>query len=904
MYRIEPPGIKKALKPIPLTLASFIKAVFSGLATIMIFLQPSDCHGAPLEITIPTRSVRNKFYSNRNIPNSRRLILALSGGGDRGLAQIGALEVLEEAGLKPDGITGVSIGALVGGLYAAGYTTSEITERLRRLDWGGILLDRPERNTLILARKDEQARHLLTLRLGKSLKPVVPGAISPGQKLYMSLLDLTLDSPYRTGGDWSELKIPLQILTTDLKTGAGIVFNSGDMTPGIRGSISMPLLFDPFQYDTLQLIDGGITSNIPVGIARASDDDIVVAVNTTSPLRSTEPPVQPWRIVDQVTTILEREADVRSLDEADIVVSPQLGDLFTVEPNMVDEVVDAGRRAMQAALPDLQELLRRPVQDNDTVFIKFKHIEFKCNQAYTLIQPPEEWHIHDGARLGDIRDYLWQVYRNGTVRDARARYDSSRSTLTIEILGTHLLSEAVLSGDPLLPDSILKKPLEPLFDKPLDFDSADVALGRILSLHRQAGFPLTTISDVVFDTTSGLLSVKIDAGRLGDIRLVGIKRVPEGWITREIPLERGQPVTKNRILKGTANLYATGLFRSVHPVLTRNEQSGGLWTLEVHVSEQPASPVLLGLAYQSERLTRGFVELVYPNPFYYAARTVIFASFGWRDVEYRISTLTDKLFGFPFMYDLSLSYNMSRRVVYDDSHKDIGTKREAHWGGSAQIGGHLPTWGMLMFTGRWERHENHYPGRDALYSLGAIGTRLAIDTQDRTVFPNHGVRLEAGYETAGFYLGSDRIFNRFWGSFNGCETPFRRHTLCLRFRGATCDRTTPLDERFRLGGISSFSGLHLDERIGAMLLTGGLEYRFDLISRILADSYIGLRYDVAGCWSDPEAQISRQDWMHSSGVYFALNTLLGPMIIQWGHLFDIGHLPKQNILFVQLGNQF
>ena len=83
-----------------------------------------------------------------------------------------------------------------------------------------------------------------------------------------------------------------------------------------------------------------------------------------------------------------------------------------------------------------------------------------------------------------------------------------------------------------------------------------------------------------------------------------------------------------------------------------------------------------------------------------------------------------------------------------------------------------------------------------------------------------------------------------------------------------------------------------------------IEYRFDMLSRILADSYIGLRYDVAGCWDDPEPAISRDDWLRSVSFYFALDTFLGPFIIQYGHLFEYGSADEQNIIYVRFGNLF
>jgi outer membrane protein assembly factor BamA len=298
------------------------------------------------------------------------------------------------------------------------------------------------------------------------------------------------------------------------------------------------------------------------------------------------------------------------------------------------------------------------------------------------------------------------------------------------------------------------------------------------------------------------------------------------------------------------------------------------------------------------------VELVYPSPLNYAARTVFFAGVGKRDVEYRVSALTDKVFGLPFIYDLTFAYNMTRREVYDVEHKDVGSYREIRWGGRLQVGGQLPNWGLLTAGVRWEDHQNEYLSGKDRYLLGALETHLAIDTQDRSLFPNRGINLNSGYDAATSFLGSERYFNKLWGSFAGYATPLRRHTVCLRINGATCDRTTPFDERFKLGGMYSFPGLHLDQLNGATRIGGGCEYRFDLISRILADSYLGVRIDAAGIWSDPAAQIKADDWMHSGALYFALDTMFGPIIVMWGHLFTGGPLPEQDIIFIQVGNQF
>lgn len=894
----------------PAALRSKSNLLICSLAVVFLLVRLSDCNPPPKIITVPTHTVKYAGSLERSMPERPVVKLALSGGGGRGLVHIGVLKALEDAGIQIDGITGVSIGALIGGLYATGFTPDEITKRLRIVDWSGVVFDRPERKTLLLGRKAEQSRQLFTVRLGKSLTPVVPGAISPGQHLYMNLLDITLDAPYRADGDWSDLKIPLQILTTDLHNGSGVVFRSGDTTPAMRGSLSIPLLFDPFIYDTLQLIDGGIVSNIPVEIARSNEEDIVVAVDVSAPLISHTEQLQPWHIVDQVTTILEQEADERSLKLADIVIAPELGGISFVDVKEFDKIIEVGRLAMTAKLPQLRLLLQQRTATVDTTFLDFQHTSFKNSEQLELKIPPE-WELNGGANVAQVRKLLAESFRDGTVRDVWANHDSASATLILEFQRTALLRESVFEGDLLLPDSLLEHPFKMLYDKPLNYDSTGFALDKILRMYRTAGFPLATISAVDFDTLSGRLSVLIEGGRLSNVRFVGIVRVPDYWLQKEIPLQRGEPVTRQGVVKGMKNLYATGLFRSVCPVFNRTEGEEGCWILEMHVIEYAALPLRFGIsyqgeqfAYQGERMLGGVIELTFPSTLSYAERVKVHATFGQRDQEYVLSDVVDKMFGLPLTSNFSCLYQKERRFLYDVNHDMINTYRESRWGLNLQGGGQALSWGLLTFTARLERHENEYPERLDLYNLTTIGGRLAIDTKDQAPFPKRGIRLESLVETSGSYLGSDKDFTRFQGTIEGFITPIHRHTVGLRFHGATADRTTPFDERFRLGGYQSFPGLHLDEIVSLIQLGGGIEYRFDLISRFIADSYLGLRFDVAGCWNDPEASIERDDWIYSSAVYFALDTFLGPFIIQWGHLFDAGPLYSQNIMFIRFGNLF
>jgi len=460
-----------------------------------------------------------------------------------------------------------------------------------------------------------------------------------------------------------------------------------------------------------------------------------------------------------------------------------------------------------------------------------------------------------------------------------------------------------LQGNFIFPDSVLSVSFKDFTGKRLDFDLINYASEQILRLYRKHGYAAAGFEQLTFDTSKGVMTIIIDEGRLKCIDFKGLTKVPLRALAREIPLRSGDIITRKAILKGVANLYATGLFRSVFPTLQPDPTDSG-WHIVFHVQEHPSPPVRLGLSYLSQHRTRGFAELTLSSPFSYAERMVLFTSVGEMDYKHHISFLIDKVYGFPFTFNLSLNYRNRKRYEFDKNHYRLGKYSETRWGGMLETGGQAMSWGLLAFTARWEEHRNEYLNSENRYQMTALGVKLALDNLDRYPYPNQGLKLDALLESSGDYLASDVNFTRFGGSLESYITFKRRYTIGLRLLGRTADRTTPRDENFRLGGIHEFPGLNLDEEVGIIQIAGGLDLRFDLLSRLFADTYIGARFDVGGSWDDPAARIERESLMPSFVFYIAFDTFLGPLHLQWGRLMDNGDICAQNIIFIQAGNVF
>jgi NTE family protein len=284
-----------------------------------------------------------------------RIGLVLSGGGARGTAHIGVLKVLDQMRVPIDAITGTSMGAVVGGLYASGLSARDIEKIMTSINWQDAFSDRPPREDLDLRRKEEDETFLVKYHFGIREKQfVVPKGLIQGQKLTETLRRLTL--PVARISEFDELPTPFRAVATDLETGDSVVMSSGDLTTAMRASLSAPGVFAPVEREGRLLVDGGIADNVPVDIARTMGVDVLIVVDVGSPLltrkRLTSAPV----ISNQMISILiqrNAQAQLATLGPRDIVIHPELGDASAFDFGSVARVIGVGEKAARASAAQL-----------------------------------------------------------------------------------------------------------------------------------------------------------------------------------------------------------------------------------------------------------------------------------------------------------------------------------------------------------------------------------------------------------------------------------------------------------------------------------------------------------------------------------------------------------------------
>ena len=247
-----------------------------------------------------------------------RIGLALGGGAARGFAHIGVIQVLEEAGIKPDLVAGTSAGSLVAALYAAGRTGAELARVALAMDESAITdWSFPGRG---LIRGEALARYVREQTGGKTIE---------------------------------QLPLPLGIVATDLDSGLPMLFQRGDVGMAVRASSAVPAVFQPVKIGNREYVDGGLVSPVPVRFARQMGAELVIAVDISSPPDGNATS-DPFKMLLQTFAIMGKSINQLELKDADVVIRPLLAGVSSADFTARKRAIDAGRVAAQAALGALR----------------------------------------------------------------------------------------------------------------------------------------------------------------------------------------------------------------------------------------------------------------------------------------------------------------------------------------------------------------------------------------------------------------------------------------------------------------------------------------------------------------------------------------------------------------------
>jgi len=835
--------------------------------------------------------------------------LALSGGGARALAQVGVLLALEENGIPIDFIAGASMGSVIGGLYAAGYSARQMMDITKAIPWGELTEDAPPRTALFIAQKAERDRSYLQIRFN-GFKPYIPPALTPGQKLINILTDLTMRANYRASANFDNLRIPFRAVATDLYSGREIIIADGELAEAMRASVAVPLLLAPVPRDSMLLVDGGLVDNIPVSVVRRHHLDVVIAVDATSKLRDRTQLNAPWEVADQVTSIMQRGHNDAQRRAADVLIRLEEEQRTSMDFFNLDSLFAAGYRAALAKLKEIQERLQsRDKKQNAATHADGEWLQF--SRFYVNGEksrwPENGQELHDNGRSvlrmppDEIETALADYYRRGDYATVRAEWieDSAGHALHFELTPNPILRTVNFSGNTVHDDSTLLGRLKSPLGQPINHQRSREDLEAIIELYRSNGYALAEIRGVGFDEKSGELNIDIDEGYIAEIKIEGAQRTKPLVILREYPLKIGDIFDSNRSASGIQNIHSLGLFDRVaievtrRPRVTQTEpEDAAELTAVVHIKlqEKPFRLARTGGRYDRERFGRWWLEIGDENVLGLASSLFLQGVVGSKDNAGALSWRVDRLFRTYLSFSAQARYRFMKNFTYDGGRDSIGEYVDERLGLHFSIGQQVRRFGAVtaeldLSTIRLRGVSGSgYPvGRE---TINALTFHSVVDTQDRVPFARRGRYVHLAYSMAFRQLQSEPTFFKFFARLESSTTLRKRHTLNPRFMAGTSDQFTPFSEQFRLGGPEEMYGLRDQELVGRHFVLMSLEHRYRFPTKFIFDTYLMPRVDFGAMWRDKD-DVNYKKFSRSLGIALGWDTPFGPVI------FAVGKREKQ-----------
>ncbi len=355
--------------------------------------------------------------------------LVLSAGGALGLAHIGVLKVLERENIPVSFISANSMGSIIGGLYAAGYSPSEIESIAVNLDWMNLLSTGTSFGSQYLPERQQSHKYIFKLA-HKNFFPILPSEIISLQKVELVLIELFSEKEYDAYYNFDSLAVPLRIIAVDLNTGSRVILKEGSIEKAIRGSIAIPGLFAPGQVAERTLIDGGVLQYLPVDPITTFGPDIIIVSLTVQ--YDAKPAATILDVISRTTSMVGVENIKQQKELADIVIEPVMTGFRANDYSPIHELIAAGERAAEDALPAIQELLgersavstyhpmkRRPRPFVDTIHFEGLTITNPRTVMKLIRSRPEEQLDFQTLSL-DIRT----LYESGLFNNVNYRIES------------------------------------------------------------------------------------------------------------------------------------------------------------------------------------------------------------------------------------------------------------------------------------------------------------------------------------------------------------------------------------------------------------------------------------------------------------------------------------------------
>jgi len=841
--------------------------------------------------------------------NKPQIALALSGGGARGLSQVGILKAFEEAGIETDLVVGTSMGSIIGGLYAAGYSVDELDSISRKTDWKDLLTlsSQSNRRDLFVDQKVTEDRAVFSLRLD-GLNPILPTSFNDGQKLSNQLNLLTFNAPLHSDASFDLLTKKFRAVCTDLITGNLIVLDKGSLSHALRASSSVTFFLAPIKMDSMLLVDGGLVANIPVDIAKNNGGNFVIAVNTTSDLWAEKDLSTPWMVADQIVSIPMKLNNAEQLNKADYVIEPRLDNILATNFNLVDTLLYIGYEYTKLKIKELKSKIDSAIYNS---LIEPEKIFYNIILSDSLTLKEKAFFYSyehaDSISNKNINYDLYRLFETGDYRSLAVKISENINGCVLSIIKEEnpVIDNIDLIGISLIYSNKISEIFAPLNGEHYSGKKLMPGLLQLIGLYRKEGYSLAKIQSVEYNKEEKRLRIFVDEGIISKIEVTGNTTTNKNIITREFDFTVGDFFRIKEVEDGLKNLRSTRLFDNIDMVV---KEDSGQNTLIISVAEKPSSLLRISFRSDNEYRVQLGLDIRDENLFGTGTELGLILFGGLENRAYILEQKANRVFDTYFTYKINAFYRFNDVRTYSEvptqsesrfSRTETGNYRQIFYGLSLSLGTQVGRFGNLIFEGRYQfdeikNIENNptVPFKTKIVSLRISST---VDTQDKYPFPESGVYFTGYYETAFSILGGEIGYSNLNFEYKNYFPISSRSVISPKISFGFADKTLPLSEHYSLGGQESFYGMHDYEFRGRQIFLASLMYRYKLPFIIFFDTYLKVRYDIGSTWIEQES-IRFKDLRHGIGGSIAFDTPIGPAEFAVGRSFLLRKdIPKNPI---------
>ncbi|MBD3392833.1 MAG: BamA/TamA family outer membrane protein [Chitinivibrionales bacterium] len=790
----------------------------------------------------------------RTSPTGPRVALIMSGGGIRGLAQVGVVRAFEEAGIRPDLVVGTSMGAIVASLYCAGYPADSIEAIAKSVDWNELFSNSAQRRQMLVSQKSEPVDYLFEMRFKEDLTPVLPKSLSYGQACYDLLSPRLAPALFHAAGDFDSLAIPIRVVATDIVSGQRVVFSRGSLATAVRASCGVPIAFSPVAIDTMLLLDGGLSANIPVEPALEMGARYIIAVDVTSPMWKRGDIDNPVRLYDQIVAIgIAKQKEIeRKL--ADVVIIPDLAGYRNTDFTAIDSVIERGYEAAREDIGRIREDLARLDAKPSLSHVPARglplpmHFEVEhqalagaLDSVGRMLSAGNDTTVPEDT----LRRHLESVFDSRGFPFARATLSASGNPGTIARIDPGRITDVRVEGNERTSSRLI-------------LSAADIHTGDVM----RAGMIDRAIARLYATDLFSNVNVDVDSGMI-----VGISVNEKHYLRARIGLRFDEyHLGEGYVQPAYENLFGSGVTALLH--------------IQYGLRREKYAFTLQGSQLFSSKLANSIQVQTY------VSRETISKDTTWEEVDPLDSTLIET------------------RVRRSEL-----TLRKA--GVLGRLGTQIGRVAMLDGGIRIERFRVTRSA-DGVFDSDPLGAsfkkgirylmvRLTVDNLDRFPFPKKGRKHYISIGGASDAIGGTESFVNVNGSFCHFFTVAERHTIAPQARFAWANKALEDIERVYLGGALPeekyrdigvynyipFMGLRPRAISGDIMALLHATYRF----RIARNLYLSASMDWGDTWERDAFALSRsvaEEFVELAPAGFGLGlayaSAVGPIRVTWGRL--------------------